>query len=108
LGGLKGIVKEWIKAEVKKYDIWDFDMELHEGGDVRRIKNKREVIMEDKKIHRSFSNYFGVGIDARIGYSFDKRRTQSKFGNLLCYGCIGLFKWCKKAIQLHDLVENMQ
>jgi diacylglycerol kinase (ATP) len=95
LGGLKGIIKEWLSATICKYDIWDLEMELYEGGDVRRIKNKQEVIVEDKHIKRSFSNYFSLGIDARIGYSFDRRRTKNKFANLICYGCIGFWKWCR-------------
>ena len=41
LGGLKGIIKEWMRASIRKYDIWDLEMELHEGGDIRRIKNRR-------------------------------------------------------------------
>lgn len=56
---------------------------------------------------KSFSNYFGVGIDARIGYSFDKYRTRSVFTNLLCYACIGLAKLFKRASKVEELVENM-
>lgn len=41
-------------------------------------------------MYKTFSNYVGVGIDARVSYHFEKRRTPSKFINLMLYGCIGL------------------
>lgn len=109
LGGLKGIIKEWLNASIRKYDIWDLELDLHEGGNIRRIKNRREVVMEDQHIKRSFSNYFSLGIDARIGYSFDKRRTKNAFVNLVCYGCIGLMKWLRgRSAPMDDLLHSME
>lgn len=37
------------------------------------------------------SNYFSIGIDARIGYGFDKRRTASRHKNK-CFYCWEGFK----------------
>ena len=68
---------DWMHAEIREYDIWDFELELYEGGDIRKIKDKEEFIMPEKHLKKSFSNYFGIGIDARIGYSFDKYRTRA-------------------------------
>lgn len=44
----------------------------------------------------SFCNYFSFGIDGKIGYSFDKRRTGSRIGNLMVYGTMGLLKAASK------------
>ncbi len=71
-------------------------MVLYEDGDIMRVKDKKDVIVERKVLRRSFSNYFSVGIDARIGYSFDRHRTKSVFTNLLCYACIGIVKLFKR------------
>lgn len=106
--GLKEIVQEWVHAEIRKYDIWDFEMELYDDGDIMRVKDKREIVLETKVLKRSFSNYLGVGIDARIGYSFDKHRTRNVFTNLLCYACIGIFKLFKRSNKMDELIENME
>lgn len=65
-------------------------------------------MVEERPFKRSFSNYFGIGIDARIGYSFDRRRTKKRLLNLLCYGCIGLFKWCRPSVHMDELIDTMQ
>ena len=91
---------DWMHAEIREYDIWDFELELYEGGDIRKIKDKEEFIMPEKHLKKSFSNYFGIGIDARIGYSFDKYRTRNVLTNLLCYGCIGFAKLFKRSKKL--------
>jgi len=33
-----------------------------------------------------------VGVDGKIGYSFDLHRTQSRLGNLVVYGAMGFVK----------------
>lgn len=38
------------------------------------------------------SNYLSIGVDARIGYGFDKNRTESKFLNKICYCLEGIKK----------------
>lgn len=37
-------------------------------------------------------NYFSFGVDARIGYGFDKKRTSSAFCNKIVYCCEGFKK----------------
>lgn len=38
------------------------------------------------------SNYFSIGIDARIGLGFDKHRTKSQLGNKCVYCWEGMKK----------------
>ncbi len=45
---------------------------------------------------RNFANYCSFGGDGRVGYSFDKYRTNSRILNLLVYTALGLVKVCKK------------
>jgi diacylglycerol kinase (ATP) len=55
---------------------------------------------EGLKFRKDFCNYFSFGIDAKVGYSFDKHRTGSRICNLLTYGVIGLFKSLTKTKNL--------
>lgn len=45
-----------------------------------------------KSVSFPFCNYFSFGIDGKIGYSFDSKRTKSRVGNLIVYGTMGLVK----------------
>jgi hypothetical protein len=64
--------------------------------------------MPVKNFKRCFSNYFGIGIDARVGYTFDKYRTKNVFTNLICFACIGLAKLFKSSRKMEDLIETME
>lgn len=52
--------------------------------------------MEKKYFYRPFSNYVGIGIDARVSYSFEKHRKKTKLANLIMYGCLGCCKLFKR------------
>jgi hypothetical protein len=64
--------------------------------------------MEDVKVfRRSFTNYCSIGIDGRIGYSFDRHRSNSRIINQFLYAAIGLSKFCDTAFKMHNLVSKM-
>lgn len=98
-------------------DIWDIEVKVGEGGEIRsvgpvRIKDKsnKEIIknmktpfvtIDDKgdevisRIwNRKLVNYCSIGIDARIGLGFDKKRTKSRFCNKVVYAWEGVKKLC--------------
>ena len=52
--------------------------------------------MKSLFVEYDFCNYFSFGIDGKIGYSFDKRRTKSRALNLMVYGTMGLVKAATK------------
>ena len=58
-------------------------------------------------MNKSFCNYLSIGIDARIGYTFDKYRTTSRFLNLIVYGAIGLGKSCDKSMPIEDYISRL-
>ncbi len=41
---------------------------------------------------KHFCNYFSIGVDGKIGFSFDMHRTSTRMGNLAMYGVLGLAK----------------
>ena len=46
-------------------------------------------------------------MDGKIGYSFDKHRTNSRLGNLFVYASMGIVKTASKTKTLNQLVEKM-
>ena len=56
---------------------------------------------------RCFSNYCSIGIDGRIGYSFDKFRSSSRFMNMAIYSGIGIQKSFKKSTPMNHMIERM-
>ena len=61
-----------------------------------------------QQLSKAFCNYMSLGIDGRIGYTFDKYRTASRFMNLLVYGAIGAKKMFDKAMPLDKYISRME
>jgi hypothetical protein len=60
-----------------------------------------------KLVRRSFTNYCSIGIDGRIGWSFDKRRSKSRAINLMLYAWVGLLESCSSAIRMENIIRSM-
>lgn len=90
------------------YHVWSTLNEIQRGF-FKEIKNSSEKVLTGvTKIEKSFTNYCGLGIDARIGWSFDKRRSKSRAVNLLIYAWIGLVKSCHRRIKMYDMIHDME
>jgi len=122
LNGLKGLVNKWVDASVEDFDIWDIVIETYEYGGVKQIYRegkstkftKRFVTVEHEEtkqqvkafvVKKKMCNYFSFGIDSRIGYGFDKKRTQSRCKNQLVYCCEGIKKMFLKTPKVNDVLE---
>lgn len=95
---LKELVFEWIDSEVVNFDVWEMTMNLYENGVFTKVNGERKDEVMDhgvKTFRKAFTNYCSVGLDGRIGYSFDKHRSASRGMNLCIYGCIGCGKACR-------------
>ena len=55
------------------------------------------MVMEEKVISKTFCNYFSFGVDGKVGYSFDKYRTNTRLGNLAVYGAVGAITHLQKS-----------
>ena len=64
--------------------------------------------MDTKKITKHFCNYFSVGIDGKVGYSFDLHRTSSRIGNMLVYGVMGIAKSFTKTKNVGQLTHSFK
>lgn len=63
----------------------------------KKVSGKGEEVIDGgvKVFRKSFTNYCSIGMDGRVGYSFDKHRGKSRAMNLIIYACIGFGKSCK-------------
>ena len=99
--GLLKYLKAWLDAQVCKLDIWEVTVEVQPEGHFEKVKHRdhkfeRERLKDpsgDTKVfQRLMTNYFSVGLDARIGLGFEKRRTNSKWKNKILYTWEGFKK----------------
>lgn len=102
---LKLRIIEWLNGEEKYFDLWTVELKTYEDGTIFQIRNKEEVDTKQQQLTRGFCNYIGVGTDARICYSVEKRRQRNKWLNLALYGCIGFCKLFKRIRSTHEAVH---
>mmetsp|Transcript_9627 Transcript_9627/g.9583 ORF Transcript_9627/g.9583 Transcript_9627/m.9583 type:complete len:149 (-) Transcript_9627:359-805(-) len=85
-------------------DIWSIEIDVEENGYFQKISKhvhgfERKNITDDngnisKSYQRLMTNYFSIGLDARIGLGFDKRRSKKKCFNKCIYVWEGFKKMC--------------
>ena len=125
LEGVKKYLRKCLLSEVKKFDVWDIEVHCYPTGRILRVEKekgksqfskvslKRENIGLDKeelKIwKRKMSNYCSIGVDARIGFGFDKKRGKSRSFNKLIYGWEGLKKFfCQKLVKMKSVINKLE
>lgn len=117
LKGLKHSVEQWMNAKPAKLDIWEVEIDVEENGYfglVKKLdKGYTRVQMKDESGHlvttyrRYMSNYFSMGLDARIGLSFDKKRSRSKAKNKFVYFWEGFKKiFCMSHPKVRDFTTS--
>ena len=57
-------------------------------------REKAKKSYETKSYNRPMCNYFSIGVEARIGLGFEKKRTNRVITNKCVYGWEGLKKMC--------------
>lgn len=50
-----------------------------------------------------FSNYVGMGLDARVVYTVERKRTKNAFINKVIYGCVGFCNFFRSLKKLDSL-----
>ena len=54
-----------------------------------------------------FSNYVGIGLDARVVYTVERHRTPIAFLNKVVYGLIGFLNFFKPMKRLEQTVHSI-
>ena len=114
LNDLYNILNKYYKANFGKIDIWKMDLQLddEEGEILVNTKTGKKPLKDEndnfiKRYIRSFINYVSLGYDARVGYNFDPKRTNSRNGNKCIYFCEGFKKLtCRKTVSIQGFIDT--
>jgi diacylglycerol kinase (ATP) len=120
---LKTWLKDILTAEVFNFDLWNVKIELDEDtGSFGQIKENSLRILKHKVLgdngelvdanltvmNKMCCNYFSTGVESRIGFGFEKRRTKSQALNKFFYGTESLKKLLfKKHVRINDYVKKL-
>lgn len=111
LSTYKNICELYSNAERTYIDIWQVKLVLDKTEGMI-IQNGSYGQKRQKKLNvffKSFINYFSLGYDARVGFSFEKSRSSSRFCNKFIYFWEGLKKQlCRKTIRVKGFLKSFQ
>lgn len=89
-----------MNAGIGCYDMWDILVETFPDGKIYDIKNERENDRQETSFKRMFSNYVGLGLDARVVYTMERHRTPYAWLNKIAYGLVGCLNFFRPLIKL--------
>ena len=87
--GISRRLEEWEEAQLGKYDLWDVSVHTYRDGRIYDVKDRQEIARDERSFKRVFTNYTGMGLDARVVYTMEKNRTQWPLLNKICYALVG-------------------
>lgn len=108
LQSLRRIVKLWNEADEDYYDLWDIEIKTQKTGHFFDIKNQQQRKIEKNVLKRSFTNYVGVGLDARIVYQVERNRGRNAFFNKILYSIVGTLNYCRHLRPIDEYVYSFR
>ena len=96
-----------MRAPVGKYDMWDVTVETFPNGRIYDIKNERQVQRNEILFKKMFSNYVGLGLDARVVYTMERHRTPYACLNKVAYGLVGCINYFRSLKKLDEKVDSI-
>jgi diacylglycerol kinase (ATP) len=105
---LKKRLIEWVESAVSDYDIWEVKISTYRNGDISFAKNKEDFWTGKQEYQKSFSNYLGLGVDARVTYAFEMNRQSTRCCNMMVYACCGLANLCKSIQELKSSFSSFR
>ena len=104
---IQTIVKEIVlNTRMKKVNIWETVMTFRKQGDCLMVDSgsSEQTVFNDQQlaqikkgryVHKCYMlNYFSMGECAKIGFEMEKKRTQSRIGNVCMYILSGMKRIC--------------
>ena len=120
---LKNWVKEILLADVFNFDLWSIKIELNSTtGHFNQVQNGKTMILKHKidgdngekvgdtvrVLNKMCCNYFSTGVESRIGFGFEKKRSKSHYMNKIYYGTESLKKlFLKKHVRVNEYVKKI-
>lgn len=89
------------------YDMWDVEVSTFPDGTIYDIKDQREIQRQEQSFRKMFSNYVGIGLDARVVYTVERHRTPVAFLNKVVYGLIGFLNFFRPMKRLEQTVHSI-
>ena len=122
------------KMEIRGLDIWEIQMQVAEGGNIKivsQVEYKKQNGKIEKKLEktnltygvdehgqklptklwkRTVVNYASMGFDGRVGLGFDSKRTNTRLCNKAMYGWEGFKKICCTGggPKMQNLIEKFE
>jgi diacylglycerol kinase (ATP) len=117
------VLKSWVidilMADLYNFDLWEVNISLKDNGHFTQIKDGISHVLKDKeggkdknvikKLNKMCCNYFSTGVESRIGFGFEKRRTKSQMLNKFFYGTESIKKFLfKTSPRINDYVKSIK
>jgi diacylglycerol kinase family enzyme len=96
-----------MNATIGFYDMWDVEVSTFPDGAISDIKDQQEIQRETRSFKKMFSNYVGIGLDARVVYTVERHRTPIAFLNKVVYGLIGFLNFFRPMKRLEQTVHSI-
>jgi hypothetical protein len=111
---LHRILYTYFIAEECKIDIWEIITKIKPEGSINDIISYGERIKCDNQgrklllFKKSFINYMSIGFDAKIGYNFERNRSNSRCMNKFVYFWESFKRYicCQSDIYLNQVLEG--
>ena len=112
---LYNILLNYYLSEYGFLDIWKSELVLDEknGLIIQNTRDGKKPLLDEKgkilrKYIRPFTNYLSLGYDARVGYDFDPRRTNSRCFNQCIYCWEGFKKlFFRKTMPVNCFLDSI-
>lgn len=99
-------INEWLTATVQNYDLWQVTLKTFDNGKIYDIHNCIERETPEKTFTKMFTNYLGMGLDARIVYTMERHRTSYAMINRILYTLVGSFNFFRPLKQLSTSIAS--
>lgn len=67
-----------------------------------------ETESSQRHLTKRFTNYFSFGMDARVGFDFNRHRSQKQLVNYVLYFLIGCFNKFRSLPDITQIVTKME
>ena len=101
-------IREWVSAETDYFDLWQVTLKTFDSGSISKVHNRTENQHPSEVFSRVFTNYVGIGVDARVTYTMELHRTSLIIINKILYAIVGLLYFFRPLRQLFTSIASFR
>jgi len=109
----KKLLMSYSKAKEVDVDIWKIEFILERDGGIFQNKGDKKIELVDENsdnvlfMEKAFIGSFSLGVDARVGFNFDKQRSSSYYFNKAIYFWESVKKmFCVRTMSLNSYIDS--